>query len=305
MPRQARNRGKKQAHHIICRSIDELLLFNGNKDKTYYLDLIERTGKIFGVEILSYCLMDTHVHIMVHPRNGDISKFMHGINNPYAKYYNRVHKRRGHLFAERFKNIVIKDLNQLLRNSTYIHNNPKDLLYKGYKSIEDYPYSSIKDYTQPGKGRGIAEPAYVFHQMGGRRKQVINHYKTLLEVQSQGKEKFERELTNDFNEVDYVSDKKLKLRDISVEKVVLVISKLMHINNQRALELKYHKEFKRYKALTAICLKLYCDISLSEMTKVFYNHSSSIIGYYVREGYEELRQNNYLNDQIESMLRAS
>ena len=125
--------------------------------------------------------MDNHAHILIHPRGGDISKFMHAINNPYAKYYNRVNGRRGHVFSERFKNIVVKDLKQLLRNSTYIHNNAKDLLYKGYEGIKAYPYSSIKDYTKPGEGRGLAQATYTFEEMGGSSTQVINDYKILLE----------------------------------------------------------------------------------------------------------------------------
>ncbi|WP_073269855.1 transposase [Alkalibacter saccharofermentans] len=43
----------------------------------------------FQCSILSYCLMDTHVHIQLDPRRSDMSKFMHGINLCYAQYYNK------------------------------------------------------------------------------------------------------------------------------------------------------------------------------------------------------------------------
>lgn len=118
MPRQGRERAIKSPHHIMCRSIDEILMFNNDQDKEIYLALMKSSSKIYRIELLSYCLMDNHVHILVHPRGGDISKFMQAINNPYAKYYNRTNGRKGHMFAERFKNVVVKDLNQLLRNST-------------------------------------------------------------------------------------------------------------------------------------------------------------------------------------------
>ena len=302
MPRQARNREKNQPHHIMCRSIDELLLFNTDEDKEYYLKLIKASALIFRIEILSYCLMDNHVHMLVHPRKGDISKFMHAINNPYAKYYNRINSRRGHLFSERFKNIVIKDLNQLLRNSTYIHNNAKDLLYKGYKSIEDYPYSSIKDYTKPNQGRGLAKPHYLFNAMGGTRVQAVNHYKVLLEIQSQGREAFEQSLTDEFKKVHYETDKKTILRDAGAEMVVKVVAKLMKITNSSVLKIKHQKKYRKYKALIAICLRIYCDMSLSEMTKVFKNHTSSTIGAYAREGFHELESDTEIYNQIEAAL---
>lgn len=302
MPRQARNREKNQPHHIMCRSIDELLLFNTSDDKEFYLNLIKASARIHRVEILSYCLMDNHVHILVHPRKGDISVFMHAINNPYAKYYNRTNGRRGHLFSERFKNIIVKDLTQLLRNSTYIHNNAKDLLYKGYNSIEDYPYSSIKDYTLPGRGRGMAKPDYILNAMGGTRVQAVNHYKTLLEIQSQGQEHFEKSLADAFKEVHYKTDKKTILREAAAEIVVNTLAKLMNITNTTVLNIKYQKKYSRYKALTAICLRIYCGLSLSEMTKIFKNHTSATIGVYARAGFAELEADTQLNDQIEVAL---
>ena len=302
MPRQARNKDKKHPHHMICRSIDEVLLFNTDEDKEYYLNLIRAASRIYRVEILAYCLMDTHAHILVHPREGDISKFMHAINNPYAKYYNRVNSRRGHLFGGRFKNIVVKDFNQLLRNSTYIHNNAKDLLYKGYDSIEDYPYSSIKDYIQSANGRGIAKPNYIFSLMGGTWAQATNHYRKLLEIQSQGREQFEQEIIEEFNNSHYETDKKMIIRDICAEKVIITLAKIMNITNTKVLQFKYQKKYAEYKALCAICLRLYCDMSLSEMTNVFRNHTSTTIGGFARKGIAELEKNCELFNRIESAL---
>ena len=304
MPRKARNREKNQPHHIICRSIDELLLFNTDEDKEYYLNLTKVSALVNRIEILAYCLMDTHVHILVHPRKGDISKFMHAINNTYAKYYNRTNSRRGHLFSERFKNIVVTNLHQLLRNSTYIHNNAKDLLYKGYSSIKDYPYSSINDYTNPGHGRGLAKPDYIFNLMGGVRVEVVNNYKVLLEIQSQGQEAFEKSLSYDFKKVDYITDKKKIRRDLSVESVIKTISQLFNINHINILHIKHQKKYSKYKALTAICLRIYCDLSLSDMTKIFKNHTSATIGAYARAGFLQIESDCAMYKKIESALIA-
>lgn len=302
MPRQGRKREKKWPHHIISRSIDELLLYNDEADKENYLKLILASANMYRIEILAYCLMDTHVHLLIHPRGGDISKFMHAINNPYAKYYNRTHGRRGHLFAERFKNIVVMDLNQLLRNSTYIHNNAKDLLHKGYKSIEDYPYSSIKDYTQPGQGRGVAKPNLIFSRLNGGWTQAQNHYKVLLNIQSRGKEDFEQVMEKDFTRVDYMTDKKTHLRGAEAETVVKALAKYMEISNGSALFIKYEMKYRKYKALVAICLRIFCDMSLSDMTKIFKNHTSSAIGALAREGFAELEADQTLYDKIEGII---
>lgn len=304
MPRTARNRNKKLPHHIISRSISEVQLFNCDKDKEFYINLIESSSTIFRIEIISYCLMDNHVHILIHPRGGDISKFMHAINNTYAKYYNRKNKRRGHLFSERFKNIVVEDTNQLLRNSTYIHNNASDLLYKGYSSIEDYPYSSIKDYTQPGLGRGLAKPNFVFSIIGGGWQNAIIQYKNLLEIQSRGREVFEKSLFAEFDNNNYSPDKTYINTYVKIDDVILIVASVLKVENSRIRHIKYIREHADYKKVLAICLRIYCDLSLSAMTKVFNNHSSSTIGKLVCEGYKLITRNQTLYNQIDHHMLA-
>ena len=70
MSRKARRREKKLPHHIMSRSIQELNLFNCDEDKEVYLKFIKLAAKVYQIEVLAYCLMDNHVHILVHPRGG-------------------------------------------------------------------------------------------------------------------------------------------------------------------------------------------------------------------------------------------
>lgn len=298
MSRKARRREKKSPHHIMCRSIPELMLFNNNEDKDKYLELISASAAMYRIEILAYCIMDNHVHMMVHPRGGDISKFMRKINTPYAKYYNQMYERRGHLFGERFKNIVIKSLDQLLRTSTYIHNNPKDLQHKGYKTIEAYPYSSIKDYVSPGKGRGIANPTYLFTMMGGGWNQACNHYADLLEIQSHGREKFKADMEKAFAEGGYKEEKKTFERKTNAKLVINKIAELLDVGNVEIRHIKYIKKHHRFKCLIAIALRIFCDMSLLEMTDEFRGHTSATIGLMAQKGFTDLEENPELFDEL-------
>lgn len=304
MSRKARRRDKKFPHHIMSRSIQELNLFNCNEDKEQYLKFISLASKVYQIEVLAYCLMDNHVHILVHPRGGNISKFMKAINNPYARYYNRINGRRGHLFGERFKNIVIKDESHLLRTSTYIHNNGKDLLYQGYGGIEDYPYSSIKDYINPKQGRGIARANHIYSVMGGGWHKATNDYMGLLEIQSQGKEAFEREMEKAFNRGSYEVDESESVRSVDAEKVITVLARLLNVDNTNVRHFKYKKEYRQFKGLLAICLRIFCDMSLSQMTEHFMNHTPATIGILAREGIEVLWGEEAMFNQIALELRA-
>ncbi|MFZ7119332.1 MAG: transposase, partial [Eubacteriaceae bacterium] len=109
MPRVARRRDPERTHHIICRSISEISLFRSETDKIKYLNLMGLYCKKLQCSIISYCLMDTHVHIQFDPQGCDISKFMHGLNLCYAMYYNKKYQRHGPVFQGRFKNMVIED----------------------------------------------------------------------------------------------------------------------------------------------------------------------------------------------------
>lgn len=77
------------------------------------------------VEIISYCLMQTHFHLILKQLTDDgISIFMSNVENSYARYFNLKHKRKGPLWEGRFKSVLIKTDEQLLHLTRYIHLNP-------------------------------------------------------------------------------------------------------------------------------------------------------------------------------------
>ena len=301
MPRTARKKDKNRPHHIMSRSIPELNLFTCNEDKEYYLSLMKTAAQVYRITIIAYCLMDNHTHLMVHPYGGNISKFMKNINNIYAKYYNRTYDRRGHLYEGRFKNIIIKDEVQLLRTSTYIHNNPKSLLYQGYKSIEDYPYSSIKDFLKPSQGRGLANPALVFEYMSGEGAKVRNHYRVLLELQSQGHEAFEKELEEAFKKGGYKSDKEPVVREVAPEKVLSVLAKLIDQDEVELTTCKYSHKAKEYKSLAAICLRIFSDMTTTELGAIFKGYTSSSISYLSRVGYDLMEEKQLYIKMVQAL----
>lgn len=77
------------------------------------------------VEIISYCLMPTHFHLILKQIMDDgISTFLNNIENSYSRYFNLKHKRKGPLWEGRFKSVLIKTDEQLLHLTRYIHLNP-------------------------------------------------------------------------------------------------------------------------------------------------------------------------------------
>lgn len=112
------------------------------------------------VDILAFCLMPNHYHLILTPRvqNG-IALFVKKLNGGYAKYFNIKYKRSGALFQGKYKRIVVKNEAHFIHLPYYIHLNPLDLispewrerkidnLAKAIKFLNSYRWSSHLDYA--------------------------------------------------------------------------------------------------------------------------------------------------------------
>lgn len=112
-----------------------------------------QSGKIFLVDIISFCFMPNHFHFLLKQLVSEgISKFFGNFTNSYARYFNLKNKRKGPLFQGRFKAVRIKTDEQFLHTHRYVHLNPyTSYMLKTLKELEDYPYSSFPEYLRKTK----------------------------------------------------------------------------------------------------------------------------------------------------------
>jgi putative transposase len=104
--------------------------------------------KHFYVDIIAYCLMPTHFHLLLKQTvDNGISIFMSKITNSYTRYFNVKNGRKGSLFQGNFKAVKIDNENQLLHVSRYIHLNPYSSgIIKSLSEIDKYDHSSLSEY---------------------------------------------------------------------------------------------------------------------------------------------------------------
>ena len=77
------------------------------------------------VQIIAYCLMPTHVHLVLKQlTDSGLSIYMGNVLNSYARYFNTKHQRKGPLWESRFKNVRVTSDDQLLHLTRYVHLNP-------------------------------------------------------------------------------------------------------------------------------------------------------------------------------------
>jgi len=65
MPRTARKKSKTSIYHVMARGINRQDIFHDDEDRHKYLETLKRIGEESGSEVLGYCLMNNHVHLVI------------------------------------------------------------------------------------------------------------------------------------------------------------------------------------------------------------------------------------------------
>ena len=124
MPRIARAVAAGFAHHITHRGNNRQDIFFVDDDRRSYLASLKEHCDEYGLEVLAYCLMTNHIHLVAIPRKEDsLAKGIGYAHLRYAKYINRMHKRSGHLWEGRFYSCALDERGMWLA-SKYVELNP-------------------------------------------------------------------------------------------------------------------------------------------------------------------------------------
>lgn len=145
MPRKSRELLDGKICHIIVQGINKEYIFNQEVDKKKYFNLLKKYYRDYEIDIICYCIMDNHAHLIIYSDNiKNLSFFMKRINSIYAMHYNKKYNRVGYVFRDRFKSILIMTREQLYVCIKYIHMNP--VKAKIVEKESEYKYSSYNDY---------------------------------------------------------------------------------------------------------------------------------------------------------------
>ena len=161
MPRIQREVSPSGYYHIILRGNGRQNLFESSHDMELFMLYVDRAVDGTSIELIAWCLMDNHVHLLVFDPDNQSSQFVKRFATSYAMHFNKVADRVGHVFQDRYRSIAIKSDQQLLDTVKYIHFNPeKSMVCKQ----EEYRWSSYHEYL--GSPVRI-NPDIVFEMIGG------------------------------------------------------------------------------------------------------------------------------------------
>ncbi len=128
--------------HVMSRGNAGGAMFLEDADYARYVELLGLAARRFGVVCESYCLMRTHVHLVLRPGALSISRMMQQLNSQYCQWFNRRHGRFGHVTGGRFKALFVDTEPYFLRLIRYVLRNP---VVAGYVThAADWRWSSYE-----------------------------------------------------------------------------------------------------------------------------------------------------------------
>lgn len=180
MPRQARLDVPGALHHIMVRGIDKSKIFKDDEDKVRFLERLGQTVEEGQCSVYAWVLMDNHVHLLFKSGKDGISAVMRKLLTWYAQYFNRRHRRTGHLFENRYKSILCDEDNYLLALVRYIHLNPvRARIIQTLEQLDQYPWTGHRAIIGKAKHPWM-NTDQVLSEFGTTGRRAMNEYRQFI-----------------------------------------------------------------------------------------------------------------------------
>lgn len=111
-------------YHVTSRGHSRCPIYRSDADRVAFLKILERTLDRFDWRCLSYCLMDTHFHLLLRTPQPNLSRGMQQMKSVYAQSFNRRYGRTGALFDDRFHGPLVQREPHALELLRYLALNP-------------------------------------------------------------------------------------------------------------------------------------------------------------------------------------
>lgn len=124
MARPLRIEAPEHYFHVLARGNARHPIFLDDEDRVRFLETVGEALERFRARCHAYCLMGNHYHLLLQPREENLSRTLRHVNGVYSQRFNRRHGRVGHVFAGRFKSLLVDRETYLREIVRYIVLNP-------------------------------------------------------------------------------------------------------------------------------------------------------------------------------------
>jgi putative transposase len=145
MSRPLRIEFEGAVYHVTSRGDHREAVFRDDQDRQTHLEIMAQAMDRFDAQVLAYCQMGNHFHLVLHTRRANLSRLMRHVNGVYTQAFNRRHGLTGHLFQGRFKAILVDRDAYLLALCRYVERNPVAAVL--VKKAQAWPWSSYRAHV--------------------------------------------------------------------------------------------------------------------------------------------------------------
>ena len=281
MARPPRLEAPGAVYHVVVRGNEQKAIFRDDVDRETYFERLAHYREKFDFRLIAFCLMTNHVHLAVRAGRFPLSRFMAGLQSSYTQWFNRRHKRVGHLFQGRYKAFLVQEDPYLLALVRYIHENPKRA--RMVERVQDYVWCSDRYYRR-GRGPAWLDLDEVLPILGTRRRTAVKAYMELMardegpsyeDLRSIGQVvKGEEEFAlRRFAEAGVVEP---RLRGLSETRVVGAVAGAMNIAVADLRGPGRRRDWSEARALAGYLGKRLGGISWSRMARYFHRDGSTL-----------------------------
>lgn len=165
-------------YHVTSRGDRREAIYLDDRDRRQWLILLGQVCERFNWACHGYCLMSNHYHMVVETIEGNLSQGMRQLNGVYTQYFNRRHRRVGHVYQGRYKAILVEKDRYLLELTRYVVLNP--VRAGMVKHAGAWPWSSYRAMTGQATCPSWLQADWLLGQFSRQRKRAIDKYKDFV-----------------------------------------------------------------------------------------------------------------------------
>lgn len=296
-------------YHVICRGNNRQAVFRDEQDRKRYVEKLSVYCEEKGVELLSYCLLTNHVHLLLETPKGNLSKMMQSFQTSYTLYFNKRHRHSGHVFEQRYKALLVDRDNYLLEVSRYIHLNP--VAARIVERPQDYRWSSYAGYV---RGKGISGLKYetVLDYFAGGRGRQLAQYREFVEGGLGGKQKWAElpVLKGAFvGDEDFMEEARKKAirpileRHYPLKRMVQVVCKVCGVAEEEVKRPMRTEGVQRARELLCYVSRRHSDVGLRELARFLGVKELSTPSHGVRRAEERAKNDENFRRQLDQVFK--
>lgn len=272
--------------------------------------------------------MKNHVHLVLETPQNNLSRFMHRLQTAYTVYFNRKHRRSGHVLQGRFGSTLVEEDAYVLKLSRYVHLNPVFVKAHAKKTdrervqiLRRYPWSSYRSYIGHGRRLDFVAYAPILEMMGRPNKKQPAIYRRFVEagirdidaafIETKRRSRFcigsdERQARVEAMYLD-MAERHDKQEDISFRRIGphrsidQVLAKALELLDVPREALAHRRMNSMVRPVVAYALCRYAGCTQREAAEVMGLGSGVAVSLQIKKMQEQLKSDKTLQRQIERL----